>query len=177
MYAKLCIVSRSGRCCRHEVLSATVCYLRLWGKVRCYQDATGIYWSTRKDYWCPLQCKGELLKQHMGGLEYQAIITTVAILNYWIKLFFPDVCCFAWSWVWTPCCLAQGWRELLCCFVWSWVQTHSILLQISLLHFLYRLCVHSGGQNLWLHFFSLSLDLLSFLPDMAPPLPTTQTPT
>jgi len=26
----------------------------------------------------------------MGGLEYQAIITTVAILNYWIKLFFPD---------------------------------------------------------------------------------------
>ena len=25
-----------------------------------------------------------------GGLEYQAIITTVAILNYWTKLFFPD---------------------------------------------------------------------------------------
>jgi len=91
MYAKLSIVSRSGRCCRHEVLSATYDY---GGRVRCYQEATGIYWSTRKDYWCLLQCKGELPKQHVGGLEYQAIINTVAILNYWIKLFFPD----GWGW-------------------------------------------------------------------------------
>jgi len=34
---------------------------------------------------------GELPKQLMGGLVYQSIINTVAMLNYWIKLFSPDV--------------------------------------------------------------------------------------
>ena len=88
MYGKINIVSRSGSWCRHEVLSATLSISGKWGatgkllmSTAIQGKTTGTYYQAQENYW----------SNSWGGPVYQSIINTVAMLNYWIKLFFPDV--------------------------------------------------------------------------------------
>jgi len=90
-----------------------------------------LFCFVRSSVWTPC-CWAWGWRELLCCFAQSYVWTPCCLARGWREL----LCCFAQSWVWTPCCLARGWRGLLCCFAWSWVQTHSILLQISLLHFL-----------------------------------------